>query len=102
MPTLLSILGASYSSKFYGDDILSKPHKERALIGNYQKLGLFRDGVLTILSPDKSIKSLKVVEQKLKDVKYKDIKTSKDDEKDAITYYQSASYLYREKLLKRE
>jgi len=102
MPTLLSILGASYSSKFYGDDILSKTHKERALIGNYQKLGLFRDGVLTILSPDKSIKSLKVVEQKLKDVKYKDIKTSKNDEKDAITYYQSASYLYREELLKRE
>jgi hypothetical protein len=94
------MLGASYKSKFYGDDILSDDHKERAFIGNYQKLGLFRDGILTILSPDMSVKSLKVVEQKLKDVKYKDIKTSKDNEKDVITYYQSASYLYKNNLLK--
>ena len=95
MPTLLSLLGAQYRARFYGDDILSDDHKERALIGNYQKLGLLRGGVLTLLSPDASVKSLKVVKQTLDSVEYEDINTSKEDEDDAITYYQSASYLYK-------
>jgi phosphoglycerol transferase MdoB-like AlkP superfamily enzyme len=101
IPTILSLLGASYESKFYGDDILSEDHKKRAFIGNYQKLGLLRDDILTILSPDKSVKSLKVLKQKLDNVKYKDINTSKEDEEDTITYYQSASYLYKNGLLKK-
>jgi phosphoglycerol transferase MdoB-like AlkP superfamily enzyme len=101
MPTLFSMLGASYRSKFYGDDILSDDHKERALIGNYQKLGLFRDGILTILYPDKSIKSFKVSNQQLRSADYQEVKTSQKDEKDSVTYYQSASFLYKHRLLDR-
>ncbi len=98
-PTLLSLLGASYKAKFYGDDIFSKNFKERALIGNYQKLGLFRDGVLTYLTPDKKVHTKRVKKQTLDSVEYEDISTNAEDERDAIALYQSASYLYKHRLL---
>ncbi|QDV05641.1 Lipoteichoic acid synthase 2 [Planctomycetes bacterium Poly30] len=51
-PTLLSLLGISYTSTFFGFDVLAAPPESgRALIGTYQKLGLLQDDVLTILSP---------------------------------------------------
>ena len=83
----------------YGDDILTPDHKERALIGNYQKLGLFRDNILTILSPDKSIQSYKVTDLRRTSINYQQQKTAPKDAKDTITYYQSASYLYKHKKL---
>jgi len=101
IPTVLSILGASYKSKFYGDDILSSDHKKRAFIGNYQKLGYLRDDILTVLSPDENVKSFKIVDQKLDSVKYQEINSSKEDEDDTITYYQSASYLYKKRALEK-
>jgi hypothetical protein len=98
MPTLFSIMNWSYKSKFYGDDILSSAFKERAFIGNYQKLGLLRDNKLTILTPDKKVREYLITDQKLRSVKYKDIKPLDKDVLDAITYYQSASYFYKHKL----
>jgi phosphoglycerol transferase MdoB-like AlkP superfamily enzyme len=98
MPTLFSIMNWSYKSKFYGDDILSSAFKERAFIGNYQKLGLLRDKKLTILTPDKKVREYLIVDQKLRSVKYKDIKPLDKNVLDIITYYQSASYFYKHKL----
>ncbi len=98
MPTLFSILNWSYKSKFYGDNILSGKFHERAFIGNYQKLGLFRNRNLTILTPNKKVIEYHVVNQNLYNVKYKKIKPMKQDVIDTITYYQSASYMYKHKL----
>lgn len=54
-PTLLSLLGISYTSRFFGEDVMQPDFRERAFIGNYQKLGLLdRDG-LAILSPQQVI-----------------------------------------------
>lgn len=51
-PTLLGVLGMSYRSQFFGYDMARlQPGRERALIATYQQLGLFRDGVLSILKP---------------------------------------------------
>lgn len=51
-PTLLALLNWSYSSRFYGKDVLHMPHEgERALIANYQKLGYLKDGKLIVLKP---------------------------------------------------
>ena len=100
-PTIFSLLGWSYKSKFYGHDILDTNFKERALIGNYQKLGLYRDGKLTILYPNKTVKEFDVVSLKLKSNKYKELKVQKSDEKDTITYYQSASYFHKKRLDRR-
>lgn len=93
-PTLFSILNWSYESKFYGHDILSDDFRPRALIGNYQKLGLYRDDKLTILLPDGSVKEYKVEKLDIDSNKYEKITPIETDVDDTITYYQSASHLY--------
>lgn len=98
MPTVFSILHWDYYSKFFGKDILSKDFKERALIGNYQKLGLLRDNKITILSSNKQIDEYEILEQDLYSSKYKKIPTVKKDILDTITYYQSAAYFYKNKI----
>ena len=97
-PTLLSILNWSYKSKFYGNDILDKDFKERALIGNYQKLGLYRDKKLTILYPNKTVKEFKVKKLTLYSDSYKQMDLNQTDANDTITYYQSASYFHKKRL----
>jgi hypothetical protein len=99
MPTLLGILNQPYEAKFYGDDILKPTHKQRAFIGNYQKLGLFRDNRLTILYPNKSVKSFDITKQTLYSSDYKEHIADKSDINDTVSYYQSASYLYKHHLL---
>jgi len=97
MPTVLGILGADYEAKMYGDDILSDDHKERAFIGTYQKLGYYTPQNITILSPDKSVKSYTVKNLRLRDVTYIPHEPTPKEVKDTVTYYQSASYLYKHK-----
>ncbi len=95
MPTLFSLVNWSYDSKFYGNDILDDNFKQRAFIGNYQKLGLLKKNRLTILEPNKSTKEYDIIDQTLYNNKYRDINVIPKDEEDAITYYQSASYMYK-------
>jgi len=97
-PTLFAMMNWSYKSKFYGQDILSNTFRPRALIGNYQKLGLYQNNKLTILLPNKSIREFEVEELKLKSNRYKEIEPINDDVADTISYYQSASYFYKNHL----
>ena len=57
-PTLLGLLNVSYESTFFGRDVLraEAQHKGRALIGNYQHLGLFDGQDVAILSPRKQMR----------------------------------------------
>ena len=95
MPTLFSIMNWSYKSKFYGDDILSRNFKPRAFISTYQKLGYIQGKKILILKPDKTSVEYKIVNQKLRSSRYENITIDKNIENRAITYYQSASYLYK-------
>ena len=97
-PTLFALMKWSYKSKFYGKDILSDDFKQRALIGNYQKLGLYQNGNITMLLPNKTVKAYKVEELKLDSNKYKEIEPTQQDIDDTIGYYQSASYFYEHHL----
>jgi phosphoglycerol transferase MdoB-like AlkP superfamily enzyme len=87
-PTILALLNMDYESWFFGLDINTmQPEEERALIGNYQKLGLFKKGILTYLAPVKQVvqrdeeTSQTVQDQQLLD--------------DTIAYYQGADRVYR-------
>ena len=97
-PTLFSLMNWSYKSKFYGKDILSNDFKQRALIGNYQKLGLYQNGNITMLLPNKTVKSYRVEELRLDSNSYKEIEPTQKDINDTISYYQSASYFYKHHL----
>jgi phosphoglycerol transferase MdoB-like AlkP superfamily enzyme len=57
-PTLLSLLGVHYKSHFFGQNILSDTFQERALISNYQRLGLYENDTLTILAPVKKMNEI--------------------------------------------
>lgn len=51
-PTLLALLNVSYTSQFFGQDILTEgQHHQRALIANYLTVGYAEDNVLVELSP---------------------------------------------------
>lgn len=97
-PTLLSLLHWDYQSKFYGKDILSNNFQPRALIGNYQKLGLYQEDRLTMLLPNGTVKAYKIKDLSLKSNTYEEIDVEQKDLEDTIMYYQSASYFYTHKL----
>jgi phosphoglycerol transferase MdoB-like AlkP superfamily enzyme len=95
MPTLLGRLNWSYTSKFFGRDILSKEFIPRAFIGNYQKLGLIENQALTILEPRKKITSYYIKEETMHDSILIPFPLTSQQKKKVIGYYQSASYLYK-------
>ena len=97
-PTLFALMHWDYKSKFYGKDILNDDFTPRALIGNYQKLGLYQDETLTILLPNKTAKAFHVDSLELTGNKYTEIKPDQDELDDTVGYYQSASYFYKHKL----
>ena len=94
-PTLLSLLGFRYKSYFWGSDILDEHFRERALIGNYQKLGLYEDNKLVILSPGKKIDLMENPETENR------IKTLTPDDpfaQAAISYYQGADFVLKHRM----
>lgn len=97
-PTLLGVMNWSYKSKFFGKDIVKMaPEEERAFISNYQKLGYIKNDRLTILSPQQKVTHYQIYPQT------GEIKTAPNDptiENEAIIYYQSANYVYKNKLNK--
>ncbi len=97
-PTLLALLNWNYESKFFGKDILKmKPEDERAFIANYQKLGYIKNDRLTILSPHQKVTSYKI-NRNTGAMKREAI----DEEvvNEAVTYYQSASFVQKNRLNK--
>lgn len=53
-PTLLGLLGFGYHSKFFGEDVLHEGGRHaRALLANYQTVGLYQDGVVVELKPNR-------------------------------------------------
>jgi len=97
-PTLFALMHWSYRSKFYGKDIMASSFMPRALIGNYQKLGLYQKGRLSILLPNKTVQAFQVDRLERNANIYRAIKIHPKDKKDLITYYQSASYFHQYRL----
>jgi phosphoglycerol transferase MdoB-like AlkP superfamily enzyme len=91
-PTLLGLMGWSYATRFYGWDVLNSTAERRALIGNYQKLGLYEPGILDVLKP---VRGYSAYTYDPKDFSL----TPRDDHHErrdtAIAYYQTASDQYK-------
>lgn len=96
-PTLLGLLNFSYTSNFYGYDIFElEPGRERAFISTYQSLGFIRDGKLAILSPQKKVQTYRLSE----DREPLEIIEDRELVKEAIAWYQSASYSFKHGLMR--
>jgi len=96
-PTLMGLLNLDYVSTFFGRDLLRESALPgRALIGNYQHLGLFDGENLAILSPGKGMRRHNQALGASVEVKVdtKDPLMQRD-----IAWYQGASYAFSNRLL---
>jgi len=56
-PTVLGLLGISYTSRFFGQDILNEgEHHQRAFMANYLTVGYMEDGLVVELSPKRRVR----------------------------------------------
>jgi len=96
-PTLLGLLNLSYTSTFFGRDLLKGDAlPPRVLIGNYQHLGLFDGKDLAILSPRGE---LRVHEDALGNSRERNVGEDNSLVRRAIAYYQSAAHGFSQGLL---
>ncbi|WP_449434189.1 LTA synthase family protein [Pseudomonas putida] len=96
-PTLLGLLNLSYTSTFFGRDLLqSDALAPRVLIGNYQHLGLFDGKDLAILSP---LGGMRVHHDALGNSRETTVDKDNSLVRRAIAYYQSAAYGFGQGLL---
>jgi phosphoglycerol transferase MdoB-like AlkP superfamily enzyme len=96
-PTLLGLLNLDYESTFFGRNLLQdNPLPPRVVVGNYQHLGLFDGKDLAILSPRQGMRRH---DDAL--TESRESRSSADDPliTRAITYYQTASYGFKQQLL---
>lgn len=96
-PTLLGLLNMSYRSKAFGHDVLNFPQgKGRALIANYQSLGLFQPGRLVVLSPVKRMETDALAGDRV--IAAEEARIDDPLVRQEIALYQGASYIYRRHL----
>jgi phosphoglycerol transferase MdoB-like AlkP superfamily enzyme len=95
-PTVLGFLNLNYESQFYGHDIMQM-HKDegRALVSNYQKLGLFKDNKLVYLSPQQKVD---VIDDPLGAHIQLNMDVAAPLVTENMAYYQSADYIWSHRL----
>ena len=96
-PTLFGQLHWSYTSNFFGTNILTKTYKERALIGTYLKLACKTNNNVEILSNQKKNANYKwnpISNQLFL------LSVNKSKLYETIAWYQTADYLYLNNKLK--
>jgi len=94
-PTLLALLGVQYESHFFGQNILSETFQERALISNYQRLGLYENDTLTILSP---VKQMNIIQAPLSNVHSIPADPRSSSTLKAMALYQGADFILKHRL----
>jgi phosphoglycerol transferase MdoB-like AlkP superfamily enzyme len=90
-PTVFGLLGWSYRSKFFGHDILRDgPSHPRALLANYQTVGLYEDGLVVELKPNQRCRVVDAAsgEERPLDARAQHLVD------EAVSYYQVASHAY--------
>jgi len=96
-PTLFSLFHWSYESDFFGKNVLKEAFEDRSLMGTYRKLVLMKKEKVMILSDQK--KNAFYTWNK-KDNSLKPLPIEKDFLNETISWYQTADYLFTNKLLK--
>lgn len=96
-PSFFSLLHWNYESNFFGKNIFNNDFEERALVGTYRKLVLMKKEKVMILSDQKkqAFYNWNKVDNSLQPIPMN--KTFLDE---TISWYQTADYLFTNKLLK--
>ena len=97
-PTLLGLLNFSYTSKFYGYDIYKlEPGRERIFISTYQNLGFIHNNKMVQLDPQRKVNTYT---PNFEDGSLTKIENDQALVNEAITWYQAASYAFKNGLMK--
>jgi phosphoglycerol transferase MdoB-like AlkP superfamily enzyme len=96
-PTLFSLFHWNYESDFFGKDVLNPHFEQRALLGTYRKLVLMKKEKVMILSDQK--KQAFYTWNK-KDNSLKSIPMNESFLDETISWYQTADFLFTNRLLK--
>lgn len=91
-PTLFKLLGWEYESNLYGQDVLSSNYVPKILLGTYQKLAYMKNDSLVVLSPRQKTETF-LYNKHLNAQKISFLSNSITEE--AVSYYQTAFYLYK-------
>jgi arylsulfatase A-like enzyme len=98
-PTLLGLLRLPYSSRFFGQDAFKDgTRNQRAYFANQQTVGLYKDGKVVELYPNRNIR---VVDAKTNAVLDPTDHAQEVLIEEAIRSYQHASFAFKNGLLKR-
>ncbi|MBF0628871.1 MAG: sulfatase-like hydrolase/transferase [Magnetococcales bacterium] len=101
-PTVLGLLGWSYPSRFFGQDVLrGESLARRAFIGTYQKLGMIVEDRLTVLSPQQKASFYRFARGPGQERQEVNPREEKEDLEETIAFYQTANTLYKKGLDKR-
>lgn len=90
-PTVLGLLDFRHYTKFLGRDVLrSDPSTDRAFVGNFQTLGYLRGDRMAVLHPKRRVEVVSLGDGAAS-------RDAKDPElvREAIAFYQVASYAFR-------
>lgn len=99
LPTVCGMLGMDYEVQDMGYDINRLgAGKERAFIATYQEIGYITKDMLIVLQPNNKVSAYRIEDYTTD--KYQSIEPPKELVEEAITWYQGASYSYKNKLLK--
>jgi len=96
-PTLFSLMHWNYESDFFGKDVLGNQFEERSLMGTYRKLVLMKQDKVMILSDQKK---QAFYTWKKEDNSLKPLPMQQSFLDETIAWYQTADYLFTNKLLK--
>ena len=98
-PTLLGLLDFRYFTKFLGRDILhSPPASDRAFVGNFQTLAMMKDDRILVLQPKRKVDLYRLEQGRT----YVPLPADPAFAREAIAFYQVASYLFRTGLYRHE
>lgn len=84
-PTVLGLLSASYTSRFYGVDLLNETADDEVFISNYEKVAMLEDDTIAVLEPVSQVRQYR---------SGKRVDQSEMDEalnRETISWYQVAS-----------
>jgi phosphoglycerol transferase MdoB-like AlkP superfamily enzyme len=91
-PTVLALLNMSYTSRFFGQDILNEGRThQRALMANYQTVGYYEHGVIVELRPQRRVRVIDPASGR-------EVPASDETRhyiNEAIGYYEGASTAFR-------
>ena len=96
-PTLFGMMNWTYESNFFGKNVLNDSFEERALLGTYRKLTLMKQNKALILS-DQQKQTFNEWDKTTNNLK--PIPMNQAFLEEAIAWYQTADFLFTNKLLK--